>query len=95
MNFEAVWQQDIENKTLYPKRVTNDVALIVQQIQPQIAEAFYKTKKAVFHLKFFHADLSKLDRCVLGVYRSAGKNSNDQQNEYLFREFAIHGLDFN
>src|SRR5690606_34791940 len=37
VNFEAAWQQDIENKTLYPKRVSSEVASTIEQIQPDLA----------------------------------------------------------
>lgn len=52
VNFDTKWQEDIETKTLYPKRVTADIASIIEQIQPQIASSFNVTKRAIFHLKF-------------------------------------------
>lgn len=88
INFEAGWQLDIENKTLYPKRVSNEIASVIEQIQPQIASAYYETKKAVFHYKFltaFYKNVTPLS--VLNVINSELKILKEDQNKMLISEF--------
>lgn len=88
VNFEAGWQLDVENKTLYPKRVSNDIASIIEQIQPQIATAFYETKKAVFHHKFlkaFYRNVTPLS--VLNAINIELKLLKEDQNKMLISEF--------
>lgn len=88
INFEAGWQLDIENKILYPKRVSNEIASVIEQIQPQIASAYYETKKAVFHYKFltaFYKNVTPLS--VLNVINSELKILKEDQNKMLISEF--------
>ncbi|PKQ45929.1 UvrD-helicase domain-containing protein [Confluentibacter flavum] len=88
VNFEAAWQQDLENKPLYPKRVTNDVASIIEQLQPQIAKGFYETKKNVFHLKFlknFYKNITPLS--VLNAINNELTALKTDQNKILISEF--------
>jgi ATP-dependent exoDNAse (exonuclease V) beta subunit len=88
INFEAGWQLDIENKTLYPKRVSNEIASVIEQIQPQIASAYNETKKAVFHYKFlkaFYKNVTPLS--VLNVINNELKTLKEDQNKMLISEF--------
>lgn len=88
VNFEAKWQEDIETKTLYPKRVTDDIASIIEQIQPQIALAFNETKQAVFHLKFlksFYKNITPLS--VLNAINNELVSLKIEQNKMLISEF--------
>ncbi len=55
VSFDTVWQAKIATHPLYPKRVSQDVASIIDQIQPQIASAFECTKSLVFQIKFIAA----------------------------------------
>jgi len=88
VNFEAGWQVDIESKTLYPKRVTDDVASIINEIQPQLATAFYETKQAVFHQKFlkgFYKNITPLS--VLNAINTELITLKIDQNKMLISEF--------
>ncbi|GAA3643925.1 UvrD-helicase domain-containing protein [Flavivirga jejuensis] len=88
LNFEAKWQEDIETKTLYPKRVTDAIASIIEQIQPQIAASFYETKHMVFHLKFlkaFYRNITPLS--VLNAINNELKALKEDQNKMLISEF--------
>jgi ATP-dependent exoDNAse (exonuclease V) beta subunit len=88
VNFGAGWQQDIESRTLFPKRVTNEIASIIEQIQPQIAAAFYETKQAVFHYKFlkaFYKNVTPLS--VLNAINNELKLLKADQNKMLISEF--------
>ncbi|TGV02265.1 UvrD-helicase domain-containing protein [Flavivirga rizhaonensis] len=88
LNFGAKWQEDIETKTLYPKRVTDTIASIIEEIQPQIASNFYETKHMVFHLKFlkaFYKNITPLS--VLNVINNELKVLKAEQNKMLISEF--------
>lgn len=88
LNFEAKWQEDLENKTLYPKRVTDSIAAIVDEIQPQIASAFNETKDIVFHLKFsksFYKNITPLS--VLNAINHELESLKIEQNKMLISEF--------
>ena len=88
LNFGAKWQEDIETKTLYPKRVTNDIASTIEQIQPELAQAFNKTKQAVFHLKFlksFYKNITPLS--VLNAINKELNTLKEEQNKMLISEF--------
>ena len=88
INFEAKWQEDIEDKTLYPKRVADAIASIIEQIQPQLATAFYETKRAVFHHKFlksFYKNITPLS--VLNAINNELKALKSDQNKMLISEF--------
>ena len=88
INFEAKWQEDIENKALFPKRVSEDVITIIEQIQPQITSVFYETKRAVFHHKFlkaFYKNITPLS--VLSAINNELKLLKIEQNKMLISEF--------
>ncbi|WNH08761.1 UvrD-helicase domain-containing protein [Thalassobellus suaedae] len=88
INFDAKWQEDIETKTLYPKRVTNEIASIIEQIQPQIGAAFNETKTSVFRLKFlksFYKNITPLS--VLNAINNELKMLKEEQNKMLISEF--------
>lgn len=86
--FGSKWQDDIESKTLYPKRVSNDVATTINQIQPQLASVFYETKQAVFHFRFLKAFYKNVT--PLSVLNAINKELNaikTDQNKMLISEF--------
>ena len=89
IKFDSNWQTDlIENNPLYPKRVTDDVASIINQIQPQLAEAFNSTKQAVFHFKFlkaFYKNVTPLS--VLNAINNELNILKIEQNKMLISEF--------
>ncbi|MGC1205874.1 MAG: UvrD-helicase domain-containing protein [Flavobacteriaceae bacterium] len=88
VNFDAKWQEDLESKTLYPKRVNSDIASIIEQIQPQIALAFTETKAGVFHHKFlksFYKNITPLS--VLNAINNELIALKLDQNKMLISEF--------
>ena len=88
VNFDTKWQEDIETKTLYPKRVTINIASIIEQIQPQIASSFNITKRAIFHLKFlkaFYRNITPLS--VLKAINNELQVLKEDQNKMLISEF--------
>ena len=88
VNFEAKWQEDLDSKTLYPKRVSPDIASIIETIQPQIATAFSATKKALFHYKFLTACYRNMTPLsVLNAINKELNNLKEEQNKVLISEF--------
>ncbi|MGA1225788.1 MAG: UvrD-helicase domain-containing protein [Tamlana sp.] len=88
VNFNAKWQEDIESKTLYPKRVTDDIASVVDQIQPEITIAFNDTKRTAFTLKFlnnFYKNITPLS--VLNAISRELDMLKEEQNKMLISEF--------
>ena len=89
LNFDAKWQIDlIDNNPLYPKRVTQDIASIIDSIQPKLILAFIETKKLVYHLKFlksFYKNITPLS--VLNAINIELKALKAEQNKMLISEF--------
>jgi ATP-dependent exoDNAse (exonuclease V) beta subunit len=88
LNFDAKWQEDIETRTLYPKRVTSDIASIIEQIQYQVAAGFNETKQAVFNFKFlknFYKNITPLS--VLNAISKELSSLKIEQNKMLISEF--------
>ena len=70
------------------KRVSDDVASIIEQIQPQLATAFNETKQAVFHFKFlkaFYKNVTPLS--VLNAINNELIALKIDQNKMLISEF--------
>ncbi len=88
LNFETKWQENLETATLYPKRVNEDIASIIEQIQPQIATAFYSTKNAIFQYRFFNAFYKNITPLsVLNAIDKELTTLKDEQNKMLISEF--------
>ncbi len=88
LNFSAKWQEDLETKVLCPKRVTDAIASVIEQIQPQLADGFYRTKAQVFQLKFlkaFYKNITPLS--VLNVINKELTALKEEQNKMLISEF--------
>ena len=89
VKFDLNWQTDlIDGNTLYPKRITEDVASTINEIQPQIALAFNETKHIVFQLKFYKAIIKNL--IPLSVLNAINKELDaikKDQNLILISEF--------
>ncbi len=87
--FDSAWQSDLtENRPLYPKRVTDDIGAIIDNIQPQLSEAFTTTKTQIFKLKFFKAVYKNVT--PLSVLNAIKKELNaikEEQNKILISEF--------
>ena len=91
-NFEVTfgnkWQEDLENSTLYPKRVSPQIAATIEQLQPQIASAFNLTMQAVFHLKLLKAIYKNTTPLsVLNAINNELQSLKMEQNKMLISEF--------
>ncbi|WP_406685227.1 UvrD-helicase domain-containing protein [Seonamhaeicola sp. MEBiC1930] len=89
IKFDSQWQTGLlEGNTLYPKRVTEDIAATIEQIQPEIKTVFNNTKQQVFQLKFlknFHKNITPLS--VLNAINNELKQLKEEQNKMLISEF--------
>jgi len=88
LNFEAKWQEDLESRVLYPKRVTDDVASTIESIQPQLASTFNDIKQAVFHIKFlqnFKKNTTPIS--VLNLINNELTSIKEEKNIVLISEF--------
>lgn len=52
LKFNNNWQLEIEEATLYPKRVSTATAATIDSIQPELVSVFKDTKEQVFQIKF-------------------------------------------
>ncbi|MFG6685177.1 UvrD-helicase domain-containing protein [Mariniflexile sp. HNIBRBA6329] len=87
-SFGTKWQENLESSTLFPKRVSQNIAATIEEIQPQIASAFNLSKQAVFHLKFlkaFYRNITPLS--VLNAINNELTELKLDQNKMLISEF--------
>ena len=89
LKYDAAWQsQLIEGAQLYPKRVTEDVANTINTLQPTLADAFIKTKEAVFNITFNNSVYKNITPLsVLTSINKELKTIKDEENKLLIAEF--------
>jgi len=89
VNFGSKWQTTlINNETLYPKRVTKEIASIIDDIQPQLIKVFMTTKQGIHDYKFARAFYKNIT--PLSVLNTINKELNiikSEQNKILISEF--------
>ena len=89
ISFSSAWQNDlIEGNTLYPKRVADTIASTINSIQPNLSEAFVKTKDLVFELKLkqgLYKNITPLS--VLNAIQKELNFLKEEQNKMLISEF--------
>ncbi|WP_340156270.1 UvrD-helicase domain-containing protein [uncultured Winogradskyella sp.] len=89
VGFDAAWQNDlIEGNTIYPKRVSEDVASTIESIQPLLAEYFVASKESIFKLKLkkgFYKNITPLS--VLNAIKNELDVLKSDQNKMLISEF--------
>tara|TARA_R110002050_G_scaffold137114_2_gene260558 strand:- start:1260 stop:4397 length:3138 start_codon:yes stop_codon:yes gene_type:complete len=89
LNFETKWQIDlVENNPLYPKRITPNIASIIDDIQPQLIALFYESKQHVYHFKFLKLVYKNIT--PLSVLNAINKELGAlkiEQNKLLISEF--------
>ncbi len=88
IKFENNWQVDIENTSLYPSRVSPELASTIDAIKPQLVNSFNETKHLVFQYKFyknFYKNLTPLS--VLNSINGALESIKEEKNLILISEF--------
>lgn len=82
------WQEKIETDNLYPKRVSQETASIIDSIQPTIINVFYKVKELIFHIKFLKAIYKNVTPLsVLNAINTELQLIKDNENKLLISEF--------
>ena len=88
IKFDNNWQKDIENTSLYPSRLSPELAAIIDEIKPQLINSFNTTKHLVFQFKFyknFYKNLTPLS--VLNSINGALETIKEEKNLILISEF--------
>lgn len=89
VNFGLKWQTDLEDgNTLYPKRVTADVASTIDAIQPQLLTNFQETKRSVIQFKFLKNILKNITPLsVLNAINNSLQDLKKEDDLILISEF--------
>ena len=89
VSFDSNWQTDlIEGNTLYPKRVTEFIASTIESIQPNLSDAFTKTKALIYEVKFKKAVYRNITPLsVLNAIQKELDTLKEEQNKMLISEF--------
>jgi len=88
IKFDNNWQIELENTSLYPSRVSPEIASVIDGIQPQLNESFNETKQLVFQNRFyknFYKNLTPLS--VLNSINGALESIKEEKNLLLISEF--------
>ena len=88
LSFTNQWQQSIETTSLYPKKTPPNIASAIDELRPQLIEAFHKTKEAVFwirYLKNIRKNATPLS--VLNLINQELKTIKDEENLLMISEF--------
>ena len=82
------WQEKIETDNLYPKRVSQETASIIDSIQPTIVKVFHKVKELIFNIKFLKAIYKNVTPLsVLNAINTELQLIKDNENKLLISEF--------
>ena len=89
LKFDADWQKKLINtECLYPKRVSSEIASIIDNIQPDLSAAFTDTKEHLFQYKFLINCLKNLTPLsVLNAINQVLKAIKDEEGLVLISEF--------
>ena len=89
LGVDLVWQTKlIEGDTLYPKRVTSDIAAVIDSIQPELGTAFNDSKTLIIELQFLKAIYKNLTPLsVLNEIQKELLEIKNEQNVMLISEF--------
>lgn len=89
INYGAKWQDNlIEGNSLYPKRISEDIASIINNIQPALAKAFISSKAILYEVKFLKSALQNLTPySVLNLIGQELNRLKIDQNVMLISEF--------
>ncbi len=89
VNFGLNWQTDLlEGHSIYPKRVTSEVASIIESIRPIIIEHFTNSKESILQIKFLKSVLKNITPLsVLNAINNVLKDLKDEDDLLLISEF--------
>jgi ATP-dependent exoDNAse (exonuclease V) beta subunit len=88
IDFTTKWQLELEDGPLYPKRLPDDLARILDDLQPDLIEIFKSTKSLVFAFKFHNAIYKNIiPLSVLNAIQSELNVLKDEKDLLLISEF--------
>ena len=89
VNFGLVWQTKLENnEKLYPNRVNNETANIIDSIQPVLFENFVATREYIVQYKFLKNALKNITPLsVLNAINQTLKEIKEEDDLLLISEF--------
>jgi len=88
VSYDTKWQDNLETKILYPKRVSEAIASIIEQIQPELYKAFNSTKNLILKSKLYTAVYKNLTSLsVLTHIQKELEVLKDDKNILLISEF--------
>lgn len=89
LNLDSAWQTTlVEGGSLYPKRVSEDVAQIINSIQQDLADAFLQTKDWLIELKFNKAIYKNITPLsVINALQKELETLKETENKVLISDF--------
>ena len=88
VSFTAQWQQSIETTPLYTKKTLPNVASAIDKLRPDLVAGFYKTKEAVYRIKYLkNIRKNTTPLSVLNLINQELKIIKDEENLLMISEF--------
>ncbi len=89
VSLSSKWQDNlIKGTSIYPKRVSDEVAATIETILPQVISAFLETKQAVFQVKFLKNAINNITPLsVLGAIKNTLEELKKEDDLVLISEF--------
>lgn len=88
VSFTAQWQQSIETTPLYTKKTLPNVASAIDKLRPELVAGFYKTKEAVYRIKYLkNIRKNTIPLSVLNLINQELKIIKDEENLLMISEF--------
>ena len=88
VSFTAQWQQSIETTPLYTKKTLPNVASAIDKLRPELVAGFYKTKEAVYRIKYLkNIRKNTTPLSVLNLINQELKIIKDEENLLMISEF--------
>ena len=88
VSFESKWQLELEEKPLYPGRVSGATALTMDRIQPELVAYFYQTKESVINYHFHQAIYKNINPLsVLNLIHKSLEQIKLEENKIPISEF--------
>ena len=88
VNFEAVWQKNIETTEFYPQKTSARAKATIDRLRPEIITVFHNTKKGIYRLRYLQNLLTNLTPLsVLTLIKKELNALKEEHNLLLISEF--------
>ncbi len=89
VNFGLKWQTDlVEGSSIYPKRITTEVASIIESASPQLIKHFINSKESILQIRFLKNALKNITPLsVLNAINNELQELKDEDDLLLISEF--------